>query len=221
MMIDFDPSEWLNEQRFQSLQKQLSPGLELLHYSGCLDKVLIMWVRREVIGNFKVSNPVVGNDKDEGEILNLWCLEQWEARLKELFLEKKDQLDLVSFRLMTIENNGVALEVYHRLKEKEASFDLLANKFGVLSDKNKDPLKKNKRMGSLPLDLQQKIRIMNQGDLSKPLKSNRGFLLIKLEQFEDAKFTQDLQDKILMDQFSSWATNVVKVIRHRLGLNDM
>lgn len=222
MMIELDSIEWLSEQRFQSLQKQINPSLELLLYAGCLDKVLTMWVRKEVIENFKESSPsIVGSDKADIEILNLWCLEQWGARLKELYLERKDQLDLVSFRLMRIENQAVALEIYHRLKGKEMSFDQLSNMFGVVADRNKDCFRKNKRMGSLPVDLQKKIRTMSQGDLSKPLQTSQGFLLIQLEQFEDVKFTEPLKDKILLDQFSSWAKSIVKLIRHRLELTDV
>lgn len=219
-MIESDSILWLNQERFQSLQKQLNPSLDLLLYSGCLEKILTMWIRKEVVENFRETNPTVSNEKSDIDILKLWCFEQWGLRLKELFLERKDQLDLVSFRLIRIENHAVALEVYHRLREKEASFNYLANMFGVTSDKNKDTLRNNKRMGSLPIDLQKKIRTMRPGDLSKPLQTQQGFLLIQVEQFSDAEFTASIKDKILLDQFSSWAGTIVKAVRHRLESNN-
>ena len=221
MMMNMDSIEWLNQDRFYSLQKQLNPSLDLLLYSGCLEKILTMWIRKEIVENFREINPSVSSEKADFDILKQWCLEQWGMRLNELFLERKDQLDLVSFRLIRIENQGVALEVYHRLKEKESSFDSLANRFGVLSDQNKDTFRKNKRMGSLPIQLQNKVRTMNPGDLSKPLQTGSDYLIIQVEQFEDAKFTESLKDKILLDQFSSWSLTVVKNIRDRLGSNDM
>ena len=221
MMIDLHFTEWLNRGRFYSLQQQLNPSLDLLLYSGCLDKILTMWIRKEIVESYRVTNPIESNEKADADILKLWCFEQWGVRLKELFLERKDQLDLVSFRLIRIENHGVALEVYHRLKEKESSFDSLANRFGVLSDQNKDTFRKNKRMGSLPIQLQNKVRTMNLGDISKPLHTGSDYLIIQVEQFEGAKFTESLKDKILLDQFSSWSLTVVKNIRDRLESNDM
>ena len=220
-MINLDSIEWLSQVRFHSLQKQLNPSLDLLLYSGCLDKILTMWIRKEVIESFRANNTILSNEKADIDVLKMWCLEQWGVRLNELFLERKDQLDLISFRLIRIANQAVALEIYHRLREKESSFDYLANHFGVPSDKNKDTLRKNKRMGSLPLELQKKVRTMSPGELSKPLHTGTDFLIIQVEQFEDAKFTESLKDKILMDQFSSWASTVVKNIRHRLESNDI
>lgn len=193
MMMNMDSIEWLNQDRFYSLQKQLNPSLDLLLYSGCLDKILTMWIRKEIVESYRAINPIESNEKADTDILKLWCFEQWGVRLKELFLERKDQLDLVSFRLIRIENQGVALEVYHRLKEKESSFDSLANRFGVLSDQTKDTFRKNKRMGSLPIRLQNKVRTMNLGDLSKPLHNGSDYLIIQVEQFEDAKFTESLK----------------------------
>lgn len=219
-MTESDSLEWLTQDRFESLQSQLEPSLDILLYSGCMDKILTMWIRKEIVKDFKALNPIDSNEKADIDILNLWSLERWGSRLKDLFLERKDQLDLVSFRLIRIENQAVSLEVYHRLKEKESSFDYLANLFGVPSDKSKDTLRKKNRMGSLPIELQKKIRTMSPGDLSKPLNTNQGFLLVQLEDFEEAKFTEPLKKKILLDQFSLWAAIVVKVIRDRLELRN-
>ena len=112
--MDIDPLEWLDqESRFERLEEEVKPALNLLRYSECLDKVLRLWVRREVLKERQASLQNVNSPEDKG-LLVQWSRDQWGHRLNELFLQKKQELDVVSFNYLRVGNQAVALELYHR-----------------------------------------------------------------------------------------------------------
>lgn len=214
--MDIDPLEWLDqESRFERLEEEVKPALNLLQYSECLDKVLKLWVRREVLKERQASLQNVNSPEDKG-LLVQWSRDQWGHRLNELFLQKKQELDVVSFNYLRVGNQAVALELYHRLKEGESTFSELSRLYAVGPDSQKDPLKKNQRVGNLPEGIRQLIKRMNVGQLSKPMQIKTDFLLVRVEEFAPVQFSESIQEKLLIDQFASWAAQVAQISHDRL-----
>ena len=215
--MDFDINDWLEDnQRFLILADNLEKSIHLLKQSNCLEKVLYYWVRHEVINSYRSDHPKCINTSDQSIILD-WSMEQNQHRLNEIFLEKKDLLDIVSFNMIKVENHAVAFELYHRLVATESTFGQISSTYSVSSDKDKDTLRKNLRIGSLPKPLQDLLRTMNEGEVSKPLEFNQAFVIIRLEQYQRAEFTDSIKNKLLLDQFSAWATSVAQVCHDRLS----
>ena len=209
-------NNWLDDDsRFTRLQSEITASLELLEYAGCLNKVLNIWVRREALKEAGAGNTNLEVDSDKKRLLN-WCNNKWGTQVNEMFLEKKEFLDVISFNMVRIHNHAVALEVYHRLKGNEASFQQLSNLFSVESDRQSDPLKTNQRIGSLPVALQKILRSMKPGQLSKPISLNSVFLICRVEKIEPAEFSESIKEKLLLDQFSAWASSVAGVALDRL-----
>ena len=106
--------------------------------------------------------------------------------------------------------------MYHRLVANEANFAELSKIYSVKADRNKDCLRQNQRMGSLPVPLQNKLRTMKEGEISKPLELKDSFVILRLECFQRAEFTDSMKEKLVFDQFSSWASKVAQACRDRL-----
>ena len=60
------------------------------------------------------------------------------------------------------------------------------------------------------------LRSMNKGQLSKPLKLKDNYILFRLEDFKPAEFTPEIKEKLLLDQFTSWASEVAQEAHDRL-----
>ena len=125
-------------------------------------------------------------------------------------------LDIASFNLLRVANHAVAMELYHRLKEHESSFLSLTENFSVESEKYKHPLKKNVRMGSLPQSIQSIIRSSQIGQVSKPLQLKNQFLLIRVEELIETEMSDEIQNKLALDQFNVWASTIAGLARDRL-----
>ena len=71
-------------------------------------------------------------------------------------------------------------------------------------------------MGSLSHGLQNVIRSLRMGQISKPLQLNNHFVLIRLEELIGAEMSDEIQNKLALDQFNVWASSVAQVARGRL-----
>lgn len=210
--MDFEPSVWLsNDNRLNDFLQMIAPTAKLLKDSGSLNRVVKYWVRSEVISEQLKLVPVEERLSDEILLLE-WCKNQWNYRLNEIFLEKKDLLDIVSFNMLIVSNHAISFELYHRLKHDEATFYDLSKKYSVNTERHKDPFRKNKRMGSLPPNLRNVLRTMQKGQLTTPIKLDNAFLLLRLENYESCKFSESTKEKLLLDQFSSWTSSVAQVV---------
>ena len=214
--MDRQPNEWLqSEGRLDCLRNEIASSIDLLEYSQSLGKVLIWWVRREVLKELNQGSSEFA-ELPIAEQLTCWAKLEWGHRLNELFLEKKDLLDIASFNILRVANHAVAMELFHRIKENESSFLSLAEKFSVESEKDKHPFKKNVRMGSLPHNIQGIIRSSQIGQLSKPLQLKNQFLLIRVEELIEAEMSDEIQNKLALDQFNVWASTIAGLARDRL-----
>ena len=88
-VLDPSPQEWFTEARQKKIELELLSSFQLLTDSGCVDDVILYWIRREL----SYESP---SDKD----LNQWSRKQWGHRIDQLFLEYKNDLDKVSCKLI-------------------------------------------------------------------------------------------------------------------------
>ena len=87
--MDADPNHWLDTDfRFESLKSEVSSSLHLLDYAQCLDKVLKLWVRREIVSHTVKTYQSI-DFKSDSEALVYWSNQNWGHRLNEIFLSKK------------------------------------------------------------------------------------------------------------------------------------
>ena len=214
--MDIDPLEWLDQQnRFENLEAEIKPALNLLQYAECLDKVIKLWVRREILKSQNCSCAKLGVDEERSALVE-WSYAQCGHRLNELFLQKKNDLDIISFNFLRVANQAVALELYHRLKENESTFSELSKIYAVGPERMNDPFKKNQRVGSLPDGIKQFIKTLKVGQLSKPMQIKTDFLLFRIEEFKPVEFSDSIKEKLLIDQFTSWASQVAQLSLDRL-----
>ena len=73
--MDRQPNEWLqSEGRLDSLRNEIASSIDLLEYSQSLGKVLIWWVRREVLKELNQGTTEF-TERPIAEQLTCWLLE--------------------------------------------------------------------------------------------------------------------------------------------------
>ena len=190
LTLDPSPEEWLTEERLDQLLSEIQEALPLLIRAGALRSVLRCWLTSELGG-------------DEESSL-AWARSQWGHRLDSLFLQRKDSLDQASCRLLRVKNQGIALEVYHRLLAGEASFEHLSYQFGAGSERFHGGLFKLQALTSFPGNMGQLLRRLKPGQLSKPLRMGDLFGIVQLEAFVPAVHGDASFNKILELELQYW-----------------
>ncbi len=191
--LDPAPEEWLSTARIANLRSELGDAVSLISQAGVLRSVLSYWIRREL-----------GETEDNQSASISWARSQWGHRLNGLFLQRKDWLDQASCRLLRVTQQGLALELYHRLLNEEATFVQLSQQFGVGPERFHGGLYKLQTLNNLPGGLGQLLRKLEPGELTKPMRMGEQFGIIQLTDFVPAMHGEASSLKLLELELQRW-----------------
>lgn len=145
-----------------------------------------------------------------------WARQQWGHRLETLYLERKPQLDQASCRLIRLSSKHLAMELYHRLRAEEATFEELAGRYGEGPERFKGGLLALQPVATLPLGLGPVLARLSLGELTLPLPLGQGYALVQLAAFEQAQFNAATEAKLLSQELQTWIAAMVPVLRAHL-----
>ncbi len=204
--LDPSPEEWLSSSRIDKLRSDLGNAVSLMSSAGVLRSVLIYWIRCEL-----------GETEDDPSAPILWARSQWEHRLDGLFLQRKDWLDQASCRILRVNNQGLALEVYHRLQAQEATFSELSEQFGIGPEKFHGGLFKQQPLTTLPTGLGKFLRKLRPSEFTKPLKIGDQFVIVQLVDFVPAELGEASALKLLELELQRWLDGMTSHLVALLG----
>ena len=199
-LIDPLPQEWITSCRSQYLTTFINPVGAILKESGVLESVLSYWIVDEIIFEYNVKYtlsswptknliPLINRKtmKIKNSRLNsilLWSKDKWYHRIETLYLENKDKLDLISFKMIRVKSKEFAYEIYHRLKADEASFEELSLRYGQGPEKRIGGKCKIQTSDSIPKILVESVKKSSQGDILKPIPYGKQFAVIEFDQWQ-------------------------------------
>jgi len=133
------------------------------------------------------------------------------------FLNRKLDLDLVTYSLIRVTNGDLAFELHQQLVEGEASFEDLASKYSEGSEQKTRGLQ-----GPYPLSqanevVAEKLRVSQPGQLWPPFFLKDIWVILRLEHWEGARLNDIGKEVILDEIFSDWLNN--RVMKHLNGEN--
>lgn len=191
--LDPAPEEWLTAERKERLQLALGSSIPLLTSAGVLPAVLTFWIRQEL-----------GATEDNPTAPMAWASSQWGHRLDSLYLQKKDRLDQASCRLLRVQQQGLALELYHRLLAKEASFEQLSQQYGVGPERFNGGLLEQQPLAKFAGNLGSLLRKLKPGEITKPLQMGKLFGVLQLESFVPAVHGEESSQLLLQQELQQW-----------------
>ncbi len=192
-VLDPAPEEWLSSARIDKLRSELGDAVSLMSSAGVLPAVFSFWIRREL-----------GETEDNPTGSIAWARCQWGHRLDSLFLQRKDYLDQASCRLLRVNQQGLALELYHRLLNEEATFEELSQRFGNGPERFHGGLYKLQTLTNFPGGLGQVLRKLEPGELTKPMRMGKNFGIIQLTDFVPAIYGEASSLKLLELELQRW-----------------
>ena len=142
---EIDAQSWLNQFRKEYLLDTVAPVFNHLVESKLIDSFLEYWVDQELFNDTPDQKKSINNesnstdsDTTKQDRINLsvleWSYSHWGNKLESLYLQNKSMLDVVTFRLLRVENKNLSYELYLRLKEKVDELDSKGAKFMVSYD---------------------------------------------------------------------------------------
>jgi parvulin-like peptidyl-prolyl isomerase len=133
----------------------------------------------------------------------------WGHRLESQFLTLKPQLDQITYSLLRLQDFAMAQEIFFRIQSGEQSFAEAAQEYSQGAEAQSGGL-----MGPTPISqphptLAARLKTAKPGQVLPPIKVGDWSVILRLEEFIDAQFDEEAQQKIMDHLFQTWLQEAV------------
>ena len=136
--------------------------------------------------------------------INKFKEKTWKNQVGSYFLQRKNQLDRVSYSLIRIKNSGLAQELYFRILEGEQTFGELAREYSEGAEADSNGFLGPIALGNAHPMIARKLSSSKPGQLSAPIKIDEWFVIIRLEKSMPAQLDAFMGQKLLHELFEMW-----------------
>jgi parvulin-like peptidyl-prolyl isomerase len=140
----------------------------------------------------------------KGPRLQLFKQRMFSDEIELRFIERKLQLDQVTYSLIRVTEGALAQELFHRLHDDHDDFATLASQFSQGPERQTGG-----RIGPVPLAqahevVANQLRISEPGQLWPPFFLVNIWLIIRLDHLQPARLDDDVRQAMVNDLFDEW-----------------
>jgi parvulin-like peptidyl-prolyl isomerase len=140
----------------------------------------------------------------KGRRLQLFKQRMFADEIELRFLERKLQLDQVTYSLIRVKEGALAQELFHRLHDDGEDFAALAAQFSQGPERETGG-----RVGPVPLAqahevVANQLRISEPGQLWPPIYLVNIWLILRLDHLQPARLDDDVRQAMVNDLFDEW-----------------
>lgn len=134
----------------------------------------------------------------------------WEnKKIEAYFLERKDDLDRVSYSLIRVKDGGLAQELYFRLEEGEESFAQIAKKYSQGPEAQNGGLVGPMSMKMPHPSIVRLLKGSKLGQVSQPIRIEDWYVIVRLEKFVPAQLNDSTRKQLLNELFQTWLSEEI------------
>jgi len=130
--------------------------------------------------------------------------ERFAAKAEARFLERKNELDQVVYSLLRLENSFLARELYLQIESGESNFADLARRYAEGPERNTNGIVGPVSLTQAHPTLVEKLRVTQPGVLLEPFRISDWWLVVRLERYSPATFTDEVSDQMCQELFDAW-----------------
>ena len=130
--------------------------------------------------------------------------EQFAPKAEARFLDRKNELDQVVYSLLRLENRFLAQELYLQIESGESNFADLAKRYAEGPERNTNGIVGPVSLTQAHPDLVEKLRVTQPGVLLEPFRISDWWLVVRLERYSPATFSDEISDQMCQELFAEW-----------------
>ena len=130
--------------------------------------------------------------------------ERFGPKAEARFLERKNELDQVVYSLLRLENSFLARELYLQIESGESNFADLAKRYAEGPERNTNGIVGPVSLTQAHPTLVEKLRVAQPGVLLEPFRISDWWLVVRLERYSPATFTEEVPDQMCEELFDAW-----------------
>ena len=130
--------------------------------------------------------------------------ERFAVKAEARFLERKNELDQVVYSLLRLKNSRLARELYLQIDSGESNFADLAKRYAEGPERNTNGIVGPVSLTQAHPVLVEKLRVAQPGVLLEPFRISDWWLVVRLERYSPATFTDEVSDQMCQEMFDLW-----------------
>ena len=134
----------------------------------------------------------------------LFMRERFAPKAEARFLERKNELDQVVYSLLRLKNSFLARELYLQIDSNESNFADLAKRYAEGPERNTNGIVGPVSLTQAHPTLVEKLRVAQPGVLLEPFRISDWWLVVRLERYSPATFTDEVSDQMCEEMFDAW-----------------
>ena len=143
--------------------------------------------------------------------------DRYEAKAETRFLERKNALDQVVYSLLRLENRFLAQELYLQIEAGESNFADLAKRYAEGPERNTNGIVGPVSLTQAHPTLVEKLSVAPPGVLLEPFCISPWWLVVRLERYVPATFTDEVSEQMCEEMFNSWIKEEAAMILSQLA----
>tara|TARA_B100000674_G_scaffold54206_1_gene37670 strand:+ start:878 stop:1663 length:786 start_codon:yes stop_codon:yes gene_type:complete len=142
---------------------------------------------------------------------------RYEAKAESRFFERKNNLDQVVYSLLRLENRFLARELYLQIEAGESNFADLAKRYAEGPERNTNGIVGPVSLLQAHPSLVEKLKVAQPGVLLEPFRISDWWLVIRLEHYAPATFTDEVSEQMCEEMFNVWIDEEAATILSKLA----
>jgi hypothetical protein len=160
---------------------------------------LVAWLHRQGISELQMSQ----------RLFQALQLEQFKEstigpQVEHLFLQRKADLDRVTYSLLRVRERAKAIELHLRLQEEEATFSDLASTYSEGTEQQFNGLIGPMELGRINPVLAERLRISTPGQLWPPFEAEGWWVILRHERHFPAQLDQAMIFRLRDEMYEVW-----------------
>ena len=139
--------------------------------------------------------------------------------VEKVFLQRKSDLDRVTYSLIRTANREKIVELNLRLKEEEATFSELSSEFSEGIENVLNGLIGPLELGQVNPIIAERLKSSNPGQIWPPFELENWWVLLRLERFMPATLNDVMRNRLINEMYESWILDKIKKTLDNLNSN--
>ena len=135
--------------------------------------------------------------------IDMFKEEKWGVRINSMYLQKKDEYDLVTYKCLVSDDGNVMKEVYFRIKDGEETWESMMKQFKGRKDSRSGVIGPIEA-GKMEKELIDALKKAGKGNIIGPIRINSGMAVVELIDIKPKTTDKKLIAEIINREYESW-----------------
>ena len=128
-----------------------------------------------------------------------WCRKEFENEIPSYYLKRKPLLDILTYSLLRVKSQNLALELYLRIKDKESTFKDIANKYSEGKESSNGGIIGPVSISNVHPLLAKLLQISKKDQLWKPRKIENWWVVVRLEEIRNTELNDQIKNMLSLE----------------------